>query len=383
MGLMQSTHSGQDQRRTPPAEDVGRSAAAEQVGALAAGDLALRFVECFGFEELARTGARVNKRWHAASLVFAPPEAEFRQRPGPREVFDGYRALSRWSTAPGWSANNIHTPTADAVKDPFSLCFQNGYGAYVIDPGTSSIGSFAAFVELLITENVEGQVLVTMREADFPKWVEVFQDKPYFRGNPVTDDDFRPTYRRGQMRVYLWPHGQVKRWGETNIAVWKIVVVDIGDRNMRSRRFSPATLERLDRTSGDKYIMCRSLPPGGLRVSEMLLRGLFLNEMVFRPLYEKFLDYLCPNEKGMLRRADTPEKRYVLELMRRDLAKYLADEFPQTINVQDLRGTQLARRWRWFRAPAGGVLKWASRNWALINLLVSIVFLWAWTAAFY
>ena len=62
MGLMQSAHSGRDQRRTLPAEDVGRSAAAEQVGALAAGDLAPRFVEWFNFEELARTGARVNKR---------------------------------------------------------------------------------------------------------------------------------------------------------------------------------------------------------------------------------------------------------------------------------------------------------------------------------
>lgn len=352
MGLMQSAHSGQDLRRTPPAEDVARSAAAEQVGALAAGDLALRFVEWFNFEELARTGARVNKRWHAATLVFAPPEAEFRQRPGPREVFDGYRALRAWSAVPGFTRPDhdlgATAPAADPVQDHFSLCFRNGYGAYVIDPGTSSIGSFAAFVEMLITENVEGQVLVTMCEKDLPKWVEVFQGKPYYRGDPVTDDDFRPTYRRGQMRVYLWPHGQVKRWSETNVAVWKIVVVDIGDRNMRSRRFSPATLERLDRTSGDKYIMCRSLPPGGLRVSEMLLRGLFLNEMVFRPLYEKFLDYLCPNEKGMLCRADTPEKRYLVELMRRDLTKYLADEFPQTVHVQALRDT---RSWwrRWMR----------------------------------
>jgi len=355
MGLMQSAHSGQDQRRTPPAEDVGRSAAAVQVGALAAGDLALRFVEWFNFEELARTGARVNKRWHAASLVFAPPEAEFRQRPGPREVFDGYRALSRWSTAPGWSTINIHAPTADPVKDHFSLCFQNGYGAYVIDPGTSSIGSFAAFVEMLITENVEGQVLVTMQEKDLPKWVEVFQDKPYFRGNPVADDDFRPTYRAGQIRVYLWPLEQVERWSEIDRAVWKIVVIDIGDR----RRLTssglpprPGTLEHLDRTSGDKYLMCRSLPPrgraAGRDVQELLARGLFLNEMVFRQLFHKFIDYFDLRKRRLRGRVNTPEERYVLELMRRDLAKYLADEFPQTIHVQALRDT---RSWwrRWMR----------------------------------
>jgi len=82
-------------------QELQRTPLAEEVGILAAGDLALRFVEWFGFEELARTGARVNKRWHAASLVFAPPEAEFKVQH--KEIFDGYQTLGAWSHAHGIS----------------------------------------------------------------------------------------------------------------------------------------------------------------------------------------------------------------------------------------------------------------------------------------
>ena len=320
-------------------QELQRTPLAEEVGILAAGDLALRFVEWFGFEELARTGARVNKRWHAASLVFAPPRLEFCQRPGPSEVFDGYRALSVWSNAPGFTTS-MHTPTADAVMDRFGICFENGCGAYVIDPGTSSIGSFASLVEMLITENVEGQVLVTMRAEDYPRWTEVFQGKPYYRGNPAADDDFQPNYN-AELRLYLWPLPQVQQWRRINGNVWKIVVVDIGAGSLgTSSLFTSGTLQRLARTTPDRYLMCRSLPPGGLAVEEMLLRGLFLCNMAFYPLFTKFTEYFG----GLLSlpdRRDTPEKRYLRELLRRDLTKYLAAEFPQTVNVQDLRGTQL------------------------------------------
>ena len=76
-------------------QELQRTPLAEEVGILAAGDLALRFVEWFGFEELARTGTRVNKRWHAATLVFAPPEAEFKVQH--KEIFDGFRTLEALS----------------------------------------------------------------------------------------------------------------------------------------------------------------------------------------------------------------------------------------------------------------------------------------------
>ena len=78
-------------------QELQRTPLAEEVGILAAGDLALRFVEWFGFEELARTGTRVNKRWHAATLVFAPPEAEFKVQH--KEIFDGFRTLEALSYA--------------------------------------------------------------------------------------------------------------------------------------------------------------------------------------------------------------------------------------------------------------------------------------------
>ena len=164
---------------------------------MAGGDLTLRFVEWFGFEELARTGALVNKRWYAASLVFAPPEAEFKARPGPKEIFDGYQTLGAWCHA----------------------------------------------------------------------------------------------------------HG----------------------------------ISHLTETAQDKYLMCRSVP---IAVEEMLLRGLFVANVAFTPIYTAFVKYFG----GLLivsrpDRRDTPEKRYLVELLRRDLKTYLAAEFPQTVHVRYSRLT--------------------------------------------
>ena len=337
---MQSGHS-KKLRRTPLAEEVG---------ILAAGDLALRFVEWFGFEELARTGALVNKRWYAASLVFAPPEAEFKARPGPKEIFDGYQTLGAWCHAHGIShahdfPGSNHPSVANPIAARFDRCFQNGCGAYVIDAGNqgghrASIGSFASFVEHLIRMNVGGQVLVTMRAEDLASWVKVFQGKPYYRGDPVSDDDFQPTWDppAGQFRLYLWPHEQVEQWPEIDSARWKIVVADIGaDALVYSSLVRSGTLARLTETAQDKYLMCRSVP---LAVEEMLLRGLFVASVAFTPIYTAFVKYFG----GLLvvsrpDRRDTPEKRYLVELLRRDLKTYLAAEFPQTVHVRYSRLT--------------------------------------------
>ena len=326
-------------------QELQRTPLAEQVGALAAGDLALRFVEWFGFEELARTGALVNKRWYAASLVFAPPEAEFKARPGPREIFDGYQTLGAWSHAHGIShahdfPGSNHPSVANPIAARFDRCFQNGCGAYVIDAGNqgghrASIGSFASFVEHLIRMNVGGQVLVTMRAEDLASWVKVFQGKPYYRGDPVSDDDFQPTWDppAGQFRLYLWPHEQVEQWGDIDSARWKIVVVDIGaDALVYSTLTRSVTLEHLSATAQDKYLMCRSVP---IAVEEMLMRGWFVANMAFTPIYTAFVEYFG----GLLivsrpDRRDTPEKRYLVELLRRDLNTYLAAEFPLTVHVQ-------------------------------------------------
>ena len=53
-------------------QELQRTPLAEEVGILAAGDLALRFVEWFGFEELARTGWR-EQTLARRDAVFAPP----------------------------------------------------------------------------------------------------------------------------------------------------------------------------------------------------------------------------------------------------------------------------------------------------------------------
>lgn len=337
-------------------QELQRTPLAEEVGILAASDLALRFVEWFGFKELARTGARVNKRWHAASLVFAPPEADFRQRPGPREIFDGFIRLSAWSDAHSIShahqivdgqavPGSTHPSVANPIAARFDRCFQNGCGAYVIDAGNqgghrASIPSFASFVEFLIRMNVGGQILVTMRAEDLASWVRVFQGKPYYRGDPAADDDFQPAWDppAGQMRVYLWPHEQVEQWGDIDSARWKIVVVDIGaDALLNSTLTRSGTLERLAQTAQDKYLMCRCVP---IAVEEMLLRGMFVARLAFTPMYNAFTEYFG----GLLivsrpDRRDTPEKRYLVELLRRDLKTYLAAEFPQTVHVRYSRLT--------------------------------------------
>ena len=176
---------------------------------------------------------------------------------------------------------------------------------------------------------------MTMPAEDYPRWVEVFQGKPCYRGDPVSDDDFQPTWDppAGQFRLYLWPHEQVEQWREIELARWKIVVADIGaDALVYSTLARSGTLEWLLETAQDKYLMCRSVP---IAVEEMLLRGRFVARVAFTPIYHKFVEYF-----GGLRivshpdRRDTPEKRYLVELLRRDLKTYLAAEFPQTVHVQ-------------------------------------------------
>ena len=320
-------------------QELQRTPLAEEVGILAAGDLALRFVEWFGFEELARTGTRVNKRWHAATLVFAPPEAEFKVQH--KEIFDGFRTLEALSYVHASGTLTAGpTPVANPVAARFDRCFQNGCGAYVIDAGNqgghrASIPSFVSFVEHLIRMHVGGQILVTMRAEDLASWVEVFQGKPYYRGDPAADDDFQPTWDppAGQFRLYLWPHEQIEQWQEIDSARWKIVVVDIGaDALLNSTLTRSGTLERLAVTAQDKYLMCRCVP---IAVEEMLLRGMFVARLAFTPIYNAFVEYFG----GLLivsrpDRRDTPEKRYLVELLRRDLNTYLAAEFPQTVHVR-------------------------------------------------
>jgi hypothetical protein len=229
---------------------------------------------------------------------------------------------------------------ANPIAARFDRCFQNGCGAYVIDAGNqgghrASIPSFASFVEFLIRMNVGGQILVTMRAEDLASWVRVFQGKPYYRGDPAADDDFQPAWDppAGQMRVYLWPHEQVEQWGDIDSARWKIVVVDIGaDALLNSTLTRSGTLERLAQTAQDKYLMCRCVP---IAVEEMLLRGMFVARLAFTPIYNAFVEYFG----GLLivsrpDRRDTPEKRYLVELLRRDLNTYLAAEFPQTVHVR-------------------------------------------------
>ena len=83
--------------------------------------------------------------------------------------------------------------------------------------------------------------------------------------------------------------------------------------------------------------MCRSVP---IAVEEMLLRGQFVANAAFTPIFTAFLEYFG----GLLihsrpDRRDTPEKRYLVELLRRDLKTYLAAEFPPTVHVRYSRLT--------------------------------------------
>ena len=71
------------------------------------------------------------------------------------------------------------------------------------------------------------------------------------------------------------------------------------------------------------------MPPGGLNFEELVSRfSLFMK-------CEPFRDVLDRMNEGLCFRSDTPEKRLLLELVRRDMAKFIA-ESPFSIDVQAL-----------------------------------------------
>ena len=68
------------------------------------------------------------------------------------------------------------------------------------------------------------------------------------------------------------------------------------------------------------------MPPGGLNFEELVSRfSLFMK-------CEPFRDVLDRMNEGLCFRSDTPEKRLLLELVRRDMAKFIA-ESPFSIDV--------------------------------------------------
>ena len=71
------------------------------------------------------------------------------------------------------------------------------------------------------------------------------------------------------------------------------------------------------------------MPPEGLNFEELLLRFHLLHESC------PFVALLNKMKEGAWFASDTPEKRLLLELVRRDMAKFIA-ESPFSIDVQAL-----------------------------------------------
>ena len=223
---------------------------------------------------------------------------------------------------------------------------ENGFGCQVVDATASTAASFVAYVNFLRSMNSRCRILVVAAESEMAKWTEACQGQAFFRGDPVlnyqadldaSDDTTDRTH------LYVCSDEQLRRtWSRFRqlSATWRTVVYDIGYGSLpfspiadysRPRRYraGPSARGALVRAEHNYYVFCRTMPPEGLNFEELLLRFHLLHESC------PFVALLNKMKEGAWFASDTPEKRLLLELVRRDMAKFIA-ESPFSIDVQAL-----------------------------------------------
>lgn len=332
-----------------------QSPLAAEVGALFQGDLARLLLEFFDYKILASV-ATVNRRWGAAASALAPlREKEFRESAGPKALYGDTLTRKvplmldflRDSVSPPPNAPwGQVTVLPDPLANQLARRFENGFGCQVVDTTASTAASFVAYVNFMRTMNVISRILVVAAQSEMAKWTEACQGQACFRGDPVlnyqadldaSDDTTDRTH------LYVCSDEQLRRtWSRFRqlSATWRTVVYDIGYGSLpfspvadyaRPRRYRAGPSARGAAVSAEHnyYVFCRTMPPEGLNLEELVSR--FELFMECRP-FDTVLDGM---KEGAWFASDTPEKRLLLELVRRDMAKYIADS-PFSIDVQAL-----------------------------------------------
>ena len=340
-------------RRGLHATAIVRSPLAAEVGALFQGDLARLLLEFFDYKILASV-ATVNRRWGNAASALAPlREKEFRESAGPKALYGDTLTRKvplmldflRDSVSPPPSAPwGQVTVLPDPVANQLARRFENGFGCQVVDATASTAASFVAYVNFMRTMNVISRILVVAAQSEMAKWTEACQGQACFRGDPVlnyqadldaSDDTTDRTH------LYVCSDEQLRRtWSRFRqlSATWRTVVYDVGYGSLpfspvadyaRPRRYraGPSARGAAVRAEHNYYVFCRTMPPEDFE--ELVSRFSLLHESGPFPLL------LNRMKEGAWFASDTPEKRLLLELVRRDMAKFIA-ESPFSIDVQAL-----------------------------------------------
>ena len=321
-----------------------QSPLAAEVGALFQGDLARLLLEFFDYKILASV-ATVNRRWGAAASALAPlREKEFRESAGPKALY-GDTLTRKTPLMLDFLRDAVSGRWGPRVVLPDSLAtrlvsrFENGFGCQVVDATASTAASFLAYVNFLRSMNSQCRILVVAAESEMAKWTDAFQEQPCFRGDPIANYQADSALAT----VYLCSDEQLRQtWSRFRqlSASWQTVVYDIGYGSLplspladyaRPRRYraGPSARGALVRAEHNYYVFCRTMPPEGLNFEELVLRFHLLHESC------PFVALLNKMKEGAWFASDTPEKRLLLELVRRDMAKFIA-ESPFSIDVQAL-----------------------------------------------
>ena len=316
-----------------------RTPLADAVGVLLAGDLAPRLLDNFDFYELA-LASRVSRRWRTAAVRLEP--RRLRQfmllRPTPLKVAQLGARLDAFNDFATSDLTREDQRIDDPVADRMLQLHLNALNLHIVDSGTTSAASYAAFIEYIAeTDFSPGRVLIVAVQDELDKWNAAFQGKEYFCG----DLDAQPL--RGGGRDYP-ASGMLVSVCSSNCArrhlvsvtrhTWKIVVVDAGAARA-SDMFGTFRGESLlfSIKTDARHIFSRSQHASG---AERIPRGVFdrpkaylldLEEAVFRLRFMRE-DYLNTQVEGedcreFWRATDTPEQRYLRWLVQGDFSRRL------------------------------------------------------------
>ena len=226
----------------------------------------------------------------------------------------------------------------DPVADRMLQLHLNALNLHIVDSGTTSAASYAAFIEYIAETGFSpGRVLIVAVQDELDKWNAAFQGKEYFCG----DLDAQPL--RGGGRDYP-ASGMLVSVCSSNCArrhlvsvtrhTWKIVVVDAGAARASDMfgTFRGESLLLSIKTDA-RHIFSRSQHASG---AERIPRGVFdrpkaylldLEEAVFRLRFmrESYLHTQVEGEdcREFWRATDTPEQRYLRWLVQGDFSRRL------------------------------------------------------------
>ena len=316
---------------------------ASEVGQLLRFDLSQLLLEFFDYKILASV-ATVNRRWGAAASALAPlREKEFRESAGPKALYGDTLTRKvplmldflRDALSGRWGGPSAVLP--DPLATRLVARFENGFGCQVVDATASSAASFVAYVNFIRSMNVQCRILVVAAQSEMAKWTGAFQEQPCFRGDPIANYQADSALAT----VYLCSDEQLRQtWSRFHqlSASWQTVVYDTGYGSLplspladyaRPRRYraGPSARGAAVRAEHNYYVFCRTMPPDDFE--ELVSRFSLLHESC------PFVALLDRMKEGAWFASDTPEKRLLLELVRRDMAKFIA-ESPFSIDVQAL-----------------------------------------------